>query len=91
MRKEIKMHWHSHFLITEKWDVSPRSFNWIWEQRVQKKWAAILNKCSSELILLIIEETGKEKESLKLEITDVKRKIVDSNEDQLKLSQEGKL
>lgn len=48
------------------------------------KWEAILNKCSSDLTLLIFEESKKEKEFLQAEITDNTIEIAGSSDDQLK-------
>lgn len=41
----------------------------------KNKWEAILNKCSFDLMLLLIEEANKDKEILKSEIDQLQRNI----------------
>lgn len=57
----------------------------------RQKWEAILNKCSSDLMLLIIEEAKKQKELLQADIAEIKSKIAASQEDHMKTSLEEKL
>lgn len=69
-KKEIRFFWHYHSLwILEReahstWpEDQQNTFLWLRRQmKMGKKWEQILNKCSLDLLLLIIEKTKAEKE-----------------------------
>lgn len=81
--KDIRLHWHI-ITLSDYWREKriPRglrikkfpSFG-IEDVTFRDKWEAILNKCSLDLILLIIEQTKKEKEKIQEEINDLRKQI----------------
>lgn len=97
--KEIKLHW-SIVNLSDYWREGriPRGL------RIKKcpsfgtedidfrsKWEAILNKCSLDLILLIIEHSKKEKEVVQEKINEIKVQISGMSNDDRKLPFENKL
>lgn len=97
--KQIKLHW-SIVNLSDYWHEGciPRGL------RIKKfpsfgtediefrsKWEAILNKCSLDLILLIIEHSKKEKEVAQEKLNEIKAQISGMSNDDIKLPFENKL
>lgn len=97
--KEIKLHW-SIVNLSDYWREGriPRglrikkfpSFG-IEDTDFRSKWEAILNKCSLDLILLIIEHSKKEKEAIQEKLNEIKVQISGMSNDDTKLPFENKL
>lgn len=97
--KEIKLHW-SIVNLSDYWREGriPRglrvkkfpSFG-LEDPDFRSRWEGILNKCSLDLILLIIEHSKREKEETQKQLEEIKSQISTIKDDQKKLPFENKL
>lgn len=61
------------------------------KKHFRDRWEAILNKCSSDLMLLLIEESNKDREELKKQITEARKIIEEHSATTIKQQLEEKL
>lgn len=97
--KELKLNLHM-INLSDYWrkDMIPRglrlnkfpSFGY-YDEEFKDKWEAILNKCSLDLILLLIEEAKKQKSALQLEIEKLKSELAQAEPEDKRLPFEQKL
>lgn len=97
--KDIKLQWHLIYL-SDSWREKriPRglrikkfpSFG-LEDATFREQWEGILNKCSLDLILLIIEQTKKEKEKLQAKMDELKRQLTQASNESQQSSFENEL